>query len=390
MEDDPIRFTGVLKKIQLVSCDCGFGPMPGPDEEAEQRLTLTADGRVWLSRYRFGEDKWKPALFEKRQIALSPAAVAPVMEAVSRLFAGGNPLPWVTDAGIWELTLTNEQGQRFWYRGSLVADRCEGTDALSDMIRAALGRNDLFVFDGNPDRVERIELSYHRYACVKAKNTPPASGFDQAVIDHREHLVLDRAAETVRLVRDIAPGCKVTLDCRIPGDVARFLDGIRLDAFSVVKGNPPDVIDDPKGSRDYALALLTKHGIKREVSGSYDRDGLPTDWAEFIEGVFDLLSYYDTGEIFSGRYYAEPRRRKSDLIFCHVALGQWGSTYSYLAQTDDYAEGDWVVVPVGHKNRETLGRIESITYRQPEDAPYPLDKIKTILRKSERKKEDPA
>lgn len=55
-----------------------------------------------------------------------------------------------------------------------------------------------------------------------------------------------------------------------------------------------------------------------------------------------------------------------------VEFEDGGQTYSYLADTDDYEADDLVVVPAGYDNRETVVRIVSIEYRQPEDAPFPL------------------
>lgn len=59
-------------------------------------------------------------------------------------------------------------------------------------------------------------------------------------------------------------------------------------------------------------------------------------------------------------------------------------TYCYLADSDEFSEGDLVVVPAGPDNRETVVRIESIEYHPAEEAPFPLEKTKHILRKFQR------
>lgn len=48
-----IPFHGELQKIRLIANNMGYGPLPAPDEEVEQRLTMTREGKVWLSRYSF-------------------------------------------------------------------------------------------------------------------------------------------------------------------------------------------------------------------------------------------------------------------------------------------------------------------------------------------------
>ena len=49
-------FEGQLKKLQLISNRICYGPCPESDDEVEQHLTITANGRVWFSRYCFGEN----------------------------------------------------------------------------------------------------------------------------------------------------------------------------------------------------------------------------------------------------------------------------------------------------------------------------------------------
>ena len=385
MESEHNGFEGVLKKIQLTSSDGSFGPLPDPNDEAEQRLTITADGGVWLSKYRFGDHLWKYVLTEKQQSTIAAMTIASIMDAVSRFFSNGFVDPQVLDVGSWELRLTNEEGRCFKYTGPLIAGVCDGTDELSEMVRTALCRNDLFMFDGNPDYVTRIELAYHRNSRFEAKKVTSEINIKHAVWDYYEHLTIDRASDTIELVRDIGIGCKVNFTYYVQEGVASFLDGIELNAFSEIIGNPPDAIDDPRCTRDYAIDLYTKHGIKRTINGSYDKLGLPTDWPGFIEDVYEFISFYGIGDIFCKSFYGKVKRRDSDRIFCSVVFEEGGRTYSYLADGDDYEEGDLVVVPAGRDNHESVARIESIEYYAEAEAPYPMDKIKRILRKYEEK-----
>ena len=69
------------------------------------------------------------------------------------------------------------------------------------------------------------------------------------------------------------------------------------------------------------------------------------------------------------------------MIFCEVALGDSNLIYNYLADSDIFAVDDLVVVPVGADNKESIGRVVSIKVLPPEQGPYPVDKIKHIMRK---------
>ncbi len=56
--------------------------------------------------------------------------------------------------------------------------------------------------------------------------------------------------------------------------------------------------------------------------------------------------------------------------------------YHYLANTDDYREYDKVIVPLGVNNTESTGEIYYINYYEPNDVPYPVEKLKHIIRKA--------
>ena len=56
----------------------------------------------------------------------------------------------------------------------------------------------------------------------------------------------------------------------------------------------------------------------------------------------------------------------------------------YLTGGLPLAVGDFVVVPVGNRNAEKTGRVTDIFVCSAQDAPYPPEKAKFVLRKSER------
>lgn len=361
------KFKGTLRKIQLVSNNIWFGPIPDPQDEIEQRLTIMADGRVWISRYRLNFE-----LIEKRSFSISSEAVNKIMKRVSGFFKNREPDDLVTDIGSWELSLTNTSGKAFKFRGSLCCFPCSEFGEMSDLIRAELVRNDLFVFDGNPDCVTRIEIDYHRRS-----NTTPIDSY------RTERLTIDRASQTLEHIRELGSDCKITSTYYMPEEITDLLDDIWIDGLSEIEEDPPDALDDPDESKEYTLIIFTKHGEKRTVSGTFDKNGLPVGWEDFIENIYEYVSSYGYCELFDKSIYGKSKRRKSDLIFCNVTFEDGGKTYCYLADSDDYCEGDLVIVPAGHDNHEAVVIIESIEYHQAEDAPFPVEKTKHILRKYE-------
>ena len=69
--------------------------------------------------------------------------------------------------------------------------------------------------------------------------------------------------------------------------------------------------------------------------------------------------------------------------FCKVQFKDGGNPYTYLTGGLPLAVGDFVVVPVGNQNAEKTGRVTDVFVCSAQDAPYPPEKAKFVLRKSE-------
>jgi hypothetical protein len=74
-----------------------------------------------------------------------------ILDAVARNFEEYDNNIYVTDVGTWEIELINTEGRMITVDGALISN---SFSELSNYIRERIGRNDLFMFDGNPDRVE--------------------------------------------------------------------------------------------------------------------------------------------------------------------------------------------------------------------------------------------
>lgn len=141
------KFVGTPKTIRLVSNNFGYGPWPEADEEIEQRLTVTSEGRVWFSGY--GPSmKGSGKKLRSSQSKIDPEIGAYIVQRIADRFSQDYEEEIVMDIGSWELALTNTDGHRYRYRGPLceVCDKSLGE--LSELIRCQLGLH-LFSFDGN-------------------------------------------------------------------------------------------------------------------------------------------------------------------------------------------------------------------------------------------------
>jgi hypothetical protein len=70
--------------------------------------------------------------------------------------------------------------------------------------------------------------------------------------------------------------------------------------------------------------------------------------------------------------------------FCNVQFKEDGATYAYLTGGISLKAGDFVVVPIGDHQAEKLARVTEAFVCSTQNAPYPPEKAKFVLRKSER------
>lgn len=381
--DNPFIFKGEPKKIRIVSNNICYGPPPEPEDEVDQHITIVADGRVWFSAYNFGEVPGRYQKARSKVYKIEKAAAERVLNSISSYFSSEYDELFATDIGDWVMEITNTQGIVYKFRGSLCADfDVNGTD-LSDLVREALGMDDLYVFDGNnkPDRVDRITVDYHRVTKIKPKQ-PVSEGVEYVTWDYSEKLILDRESETLEHIQNIGSGCIVSRKMYVEGGVESILDGIDAEElFGEIEGNPGDVIENPMETQDYTITIDFKKSPKRIIQGTYDKKALPEAWGDFANDIWEFICFYGFGEILNPSVYGKVKRRKQDYIYCSVEFDEGFKSYYYIADDDRIEVGDYVVVPVGKDNHHSVAEVVKIEYFAEGDVPLPLEKTKHIIRK---------
>lgn len=144
-----IPFHGELQKIRLIANNMGYGPLPAPDEEVEQRLTMTREGKAWLSRYSF-HDTMRNRLMSREQFSVDSRCVESLFKQISTHFAKNELIGMATDVPIWNLELFNTTGEVFRYTGPMLRKFHPFFDVISDKLRLLLKKEHLFAFDGEP------------------------------------------------------------------------------------------------------------------------------------------------------------------------------------------------------------------------------------------------
>lgn len=345
------------------------------DEQQTNPFVLTGK----LKRYKSIGNAEIPWAVEK--IATNQETLESIMQAFSSSFKDYD-VSLAFHVRVWQLELVDTEDRIVKISGLMFGKST--FRSLSEFMREKLGRNDLLLFDGNYDPIDRIEAKYDRNTKIMMKDRED----DYVIWDYHEKLVVDRESETIEYFRQIAEECDVCHKYHVSGGVSQLLDNLDADVFSKKEGNPTDVYVDPLESRDYQIDIRTRRGKCRKITGTFDKKDLPINWSEFIESLLEFVSFYGMGEMLDERKYGKIRRRRNELIFCSVTFGEYGNQYWYLADEDIFEPGDFVIVPVGEDRHEEIARIESIEYHVKEEAPYPFDKIKHILRKFDRKTDE--
>jgi len=375
-----IPFHGELQKIRLTSNSLGYGPLPPPDKEVEQRLTMLRDGRVWLSRF-FFHDTMYNSLKSRKQFSVDSRCVESLFQQISSYFAGNEPISMAMDAAIWELELTNTEGTIFQFTGSMLRGSSPTLDVISDELRLVLDRKGLFAFDGEPerDRINRIAVNYQVIRHIQSG--APMLGSSPITWTYGESLIIDRASETIEYHHQFGAACKATHKYHVQDGVPSFLD--TLDVDSLFRKMPDSLHErepvDSDEEREYSITVDYEDSPQLVLSGCFDCYGLPEDWSDFVECLKEFLEFYHIHDLLNENYFKKPLDKSSCLAFCLVEFEPHGKTYYYLDRHFEYRVGDQVTVPVGDYEHILKARVVRVEYFKPEDAPFPLDRIKEIL-----------
>lgn len=377
-------FQGILKEMRIVSNNICYGSMPGPDEEVEQHITINNEGRVWFSGYNFGHGGERYERARSKNFKIEKASADMLLGAIAAYFRNKYIEIFAADIGDWVMELTNTEGITYKFRGSLCDDFAyEGRD-LSDLVRDTVGMDDLYVFDGNckQDVINKITLDYHRITKIKPGQKPEGATWEFVTWDYTERLIIDREAETLEHIQNIGTGCRVSRKYEIEDGIESLLENFDAeDLFSHIEGNPDDVIEIPNETKDYIITIDYKKNPQRIITGSYDKNGLPEDFADFAEKVFDFIRFYGLGEILDPSVYGKVKRRKSEYIYCSVTFNEGYKSYYYLTDDDSIEIGDFVLVPAGKDNHKAVVEVVDIEYFSEENVPLPVEKTKRIIRK---------
>ncbi len=191
--------------------------------------------------------------------------------------------------------------------------------------------------------------------------------------------------ETIEYIRNKFAGNQIKILCHFEEIIKENFE--EIDArklFTEFPNIPDDIVIDEDVKSSYEIVVEAENMPRKVITGQYCMEELPIDYPKIIRKVVKIIDDIELwGEIFNPAIYARPSKRKSDIIYCGIEFGEYSSIYHYITDDDSIEVGDTVIVPVGKNNREVEGYVAEKKYCPKEDVPYPLSKVKKIIRKIE-------
>ena len=374
----PFVFFGNVKKVKIHSNNVCFGYCPKKGDEVEQHLTITEDGRIWLTRYAINEDL-NFADYEKteqKQFKIESDKAQMLLSKFTKYFRDEYEINFATDVGSFEMWIDDDEGKKAYFVGPLISEFVVDGFDLSQLVRDTLNDQTLFVFDDNNyEKIKRITIDY-RFTSVII----PADESADITWEYKDHLVIDRQTETIEDTLQLAEQCDVTRKYHVADGISSFLDDLDIETLFTEFNEPEaDILPSPEGTAEYEVKVEFYRQEPRIISGKYDKQGLPKDWPEFIESLYAFISFYGFGEMFDKKQYEKTYRKKNDYIFLSVKFGDYGKPYYYLTDDDSIQTGEQVVVPVGDEGAERIVRVSKKQYFQADNVPMSLEKVKSII-----------
>lgn len=365
-----LPFYGTLEKIRIRSCRATDPSLPGFNEE--QLLEITRDGEVKLTQK-------APSGTEKNKIHISQVDADSVFAAFSETFASYRKERIPSISGHWRVRLLTDDNEVYFYHGANGQDYRYHDESLTDILRQRTGMPGLFglsVKTETKSKVKSIEISLEQTATNEVKDKY-ASEYGICIHDTNEWLLISSEG-TLTYNRRIANIGRISLQYELKDKVTEFLKLYEgRNVFSRPKGHSPDTVQD-EIRKTYKMVVTRDDGDTSVLEGSFDKNGLPGDWADFVGRLTDFFQDQNLGILFDSRSYNKVLRKNDEVAFCGVDIDGMVRTRYYRCG-DEICEGDTVVVPTPMKHTMAIGRVVEVRHYPKDQVPKDMARTQEIL-----------
>lgn len=368
---EQLPFKGKLVKIRMRSY--GFSNVASQLQNEEELLEITPDGIVKLSATRIdGREKCKV------QIPVDDAAY--IFNAFTTVFSEYKKEKIPGYSGFWKVRLLTDEDEVFFYHGSNGQDYMYEGKTLTEILRERTTLEELNGFAMRIDEkshVSSIDISF-RQTVAEDATEKVAEKNHQPMEDTTERLIISNRTHEIVYNRRVGNYKRVSLSFEMPEAVKNLLAWYEEQPLFEPGEVSPKPVAEEDISRTYQITVLYSDKKSASYSGSFDKEGLPDNWADFISRVAAFFDTESLGEMFNARTFDRVTAREDEVVFCGVEiLGVVG--VRYYRCDDDVCLGDIVVVPTPAKKQNLDGQVVEIRRCKGTAIPKELQKAKDVL-----------
>jgi len=368
---EQLPFKGKLVKIRMRSY--GFSNVASQLQNEEELLEITPDGIVKLSATRIdGREKCKV------QIPVDDAAY--IFNAFTTVFSEYKKEKIPGYSGFWKVRLLTDEDEVFFYHGSNGQDYMYEGKTLTEILRERTTLEELNGFAMRIDEkshVSSIDISF-RQTVAEDATEKVAEKNHQPMEDTTERLIISNRTHEIVYNRRVGNYKRVSLSFEMPEAVKNLLAWYEEQPLFEPGEVSPKPVAEEDISRTYQITVLYSDKKSASYSGSFDKEGLPDNWADFISRVAAFFDTESLGEMFNARTFDRVTAREDEVVFCGVEiLGVVG--VRYYRCDDDVCLGDIVVVPTPAKKQNLDGQVVEIRRCKVTAIPKELQKAKDVL-----------
>lgn len=368
---EQLPFKGKLVKIRMRSY--GFSNVASQLQNEEELLEITPDGIVKLSAARIdGREKCKV------QIPVDDAAY--IFNAFTTVFSEYKKEKVPGYSGFWKVRLLTDEDEVFFYHGSNGQDYMYEGKTLTEILRERTTLEELNGFAMRIDEkshVSSIDISFRQTVAEDAAEKVVEKNH-QPMEDTTERLIISNRTHEIVYNRRVGNHRRVSLSFEMPEAVKNLLAWYEEQPLFEPGEVSPKPVAEEDISRTYQITVLYSDKKSASYSGSFDKEGLPDNWANFIGRVAAFFDTESLGEMFNARTFDRVTAREDEVIFCGVEiLGVVG--VRYYRCDDDVCLGDIVVVPTPAKKQNLDGQVVEIRRCKVTAIPKELQKAKNVM-----------
>lgn len=368
---EQLPFKGKLVKIRLRNY--GFNNIVNQSENEDELLEITPDGTVKLSvTYIDGPKKCKV------RIPVDDAEY--IFNAFIAVFSKYRKEKVPARSGFWKVRLLTDEDEVFFYHGANGQDFVYEGKTLTEILRERTTLKELNGFAmciDEDSHVSSIDIGFRQTVAENAAEKVTGK-YHVPVEDIVERLTISSRTHEIAYNRRVGIHERVSFSLENPETVKDLLAWCEeRPLFEVGKINQKPAAEEDI-SRTYQITVLYADKKSASYSGSFDKGGLPGNWADFIGRVAAFFDTESLGEMFNARTFDRVPAKTDDAVFCGVEiLGVVGARY-YRCD-DDVCLGDVVIVPTPAKKQNLAGQVVELRRCKATAIPKELQKAKDVL-----------